>query len=359
MKLLYYSLALYLSLTPGPACAASSKDSKKEPDKACTITSPYSGSFFDLTSLQLFDPKENPKKLKHPREHSWNATGWDMGYNFTINICQPVIEKVEDVVGIEKSMWKNVSAYYKQDGKTYSLGQQNDELVMRGRKLVLNYTDGSPCDTAGKSTHSVVDLKARALVDEDKDDKKKGDGKKKDDDGDDKDSKKKPSSGSTRRKSTVISMLCEKDPTAPQFAISFVGSPDECSYFFEARSHAACATANTSSGGSLNPGGVFGVIVLIAVLVYFVGGCVYNRAVLNQRGWQQVPNYHLWASIWGFFRDLFIILTSSCARFMPSRRGYSRVNGGFGGAGSGRRARGDSSDAENRLIDELNEEWED
>jgi cation-dependent mannose-6-phosphate receptor len=57
-----------------------------------------------------------------------------------------------------------------------------------------------------------------------------------------------------------------------------------------------------------------------------------------------------------------VILTSSCARCLPSRRGYSRVNNGFGGANGGsggRRARGDSSDAENRLIDELNEEWDD
>ena len=56
-----------------------------------------------------------------------------------------------------------------------------------------------------------------------------------------------------------------------------------------------------------------------------------------------------------------MILTSSCARCLPSRRGYSRVNSGFGGSGGngGRRARGDSSDAENRLIDELNEEWDD
>jgi cation-dependent mannose-6-phosphate receptor len=64
-------------------------------------------------------------------------------------------------------------------------------------------------------------------------------------------------------------------------------------------------------------------------------------------------------------QDVFVILTSSCARCLPSRRGYSRVNGGFGGSGNGgsgsggRRARGDSSDAENRLIDELNEEWDD
>lgn len=245
---------------------------------------------------------------------------------------------------------------------------------MRGRKLVLNYTDGSPCDSVGsKSAHSVQDLMAREIVDGDK---KKGKGKDADADDDDdgkKSSKKKPSS-TERKKSVIISMLCDRDPLAPQLALSFVGTQDECSYFFEGRTNAACATANTSSGGSLNPGGVFGVIALIAIIVYLVGGCVYNRAVLQQRGWQQVPNHNLWASIFGFFRvsgiktkglfdranivqDLFIILTSSCARFLPSRRGYSRVNGGIGGLGS-RRGRGDS-DAENRLIDELNEEWED
>ena len=42
---------------------------------------------------------------------------------------------------------------------------------------------------------------------------------------------------------------------------------------------------------------------------------------------------------------------------MPSRRGYSRVNGGIGGMGSGRSGR--DNEAENRLIDELNEEWDD
>jgi cation-dependent mannose-6-phosphate receptor len=40
-------------------------------------------------------------------------------------------------------------------------------------------------------------------------------------------------------------------------------------------------------------------------------------------------------------------------------RGYSRVNGYLGGYTAAGRARGDSADAENRLIDELNEEWED
>jgi cation-dependent mannose-6-phosphate receptor len=52
-----------------------------------------------------------------------------------------------------------------------------------------------------------------------------------------------------------------------------------------------------------------------------------------------------------------IILTSSCARLMPSRRGYSRVSLGHD---NGRdRGRGHRNDDENRLIDNLDEEWED
>jgi len=51
---------------------------------------------------------------------------------------------------------------------------------------------------------------------------------------------------------------------------------------------------------------------------------------------------------------MFIILTSSCARFMPARRGYSRVSLG---QDSGRR--GGRNEDEDRLIDNLDEEWDD
>jgi cation-dependent mannose-6-phosphate receptor len=55
---------------------------------------------------------------------------------------------------------------------------------------------------------------------------------------------------------------------------------------------------------------------------------------------------------------MFVILTSSCARFMPSRRGYSRVSLGQD-AGRGGRGRGRGNEDENRLIDNLDEEWDD
>jgi len=50
---------------------------------------------------------------------------------------------------------------------------------------------------------------------------------------------------------------------------------------------------------------------------------------------------------------------SSCTRFLPSRRGYQRVNENLNGSGYGRGRGRSDSDAENRLIDELNEEWDD
>ncbi|EMD00443.1 hypothetical protein BAUCODRAFT_40479, partial [Baudoinia panamericana UAMH 10762] len=324
--------------------------------KPCTIRSPTSHAFFDLNPLHIEDPTLS--KSKHPRDYSWNTTGWGLGYNFSMNFCGPVVEELEDVDGLRKDAWRNVSAYYKLGGKVFSIGQMNTAPVFHGRKLVLNYTDGSPCDTM-KNAHYVQDLHSpREIIDDDPDDDDDDD----DDDADEREPKK-PSTKKpnptpvTRRKNTIVSFLCDREPLNPLLSLSFVGaSPDECTYMFEARSSAACGGIEVAKQ-SLSPAGVFGVIVLIAVIVYVVGGCVYSRVVLQQRGWRQMPNYNLWAGCFGFVRDIFIILTSSCARFLPSRRGYTRVNGGLGGSGSGR-GRGRDSDAENRLIDDLNEEWD-
>lgn len=106
----------------------------------------------------------------------------------------------------------------------------------------------------------------------------------------------------TRRKSTIISLLCETDSlsSSDEATVAFVAaSPDECTYFFEARSKAACGGIEQDTQ-QLGPSGVFGVIVLIAFLVYFVGGCFYQRTVMHQRGWRQMPNFSFWESIWRF-----------------------------------------------------------
>ncbi len=66
---------------------------------------------------------EGGKKVhSDDREESWHVKGYDYNANFTINFCAPVIERLPDVVGVEKARWQNVSAYYKSGGKVYSIG---------------------------------------------------------------------------------------------------------------------------------------------------------------------------------------------------------------------------------------------
>ena len=165
--------------------------------------------------------------------------------------------------------------------------------VIRGRKMILNYTDGSPCPSLDRRR----DYSSREIIGDDDDDK--------DDDEDEGDSK--PPTSSTRRKTTIISMLCERDPLMPLLTLSFIASPDECTYVFEARTNTACHVIEQAKQ-TLSPSGVFGVILIIAIMVYIVGGCVYSRMVLNQRGWRQLPNYSLWAGICTFFKVCELLL---------------------------------------------------
>lgn len=39
-----------------------------------------------------------------------------------MNFCGPVVEELEDVVGVEDRRWGNVSAFYEKGGRTYSIG---------------------------------------------------------------------------------------------------------------------------------------------------------------------------------------------------------------------------------------------
>ena len=113
-------LLAFLSLALLPPLTHSADEPKHH--KPCTVTSPNSGSYFDLSSLALQPPDAEGKQGKDVRNTSWSARGHDYGVNFTMNFCAPVVEELHDVVGVDKGEWKNVSAFYEQDGKTYSLG---------------------------------------------------------------------------------------------------------------------------------------------------------------------------------------------------------------------------------------------
>ncbi|KAK4201896.1 mannose-6-phosphate receptor binding domain-containing protein [Triangularia verruculosa] len=351
----------------------------EEPSKTRTTSTPVvtpcvatattgAGAFFDLRPDTAVVVPEGEKPPKGSPVEDYVARGWDYGSNFTLNFCSPVVKEVEDVVGLDKDQWKNVSAYYENKGKVYALGLSDGNLVPRGRKLVLQYSGGSPCGLSDERSNdkrwevhegatykyheynddeeSNVSELRRASKDRDDEDDDDDDKPRKDKD------KEKDKPKTQRRKSATFSFLCDRDPDTPT-AASFVGTdPDECAYFFEVRSMHACSIAEPHKPGSVGPGSVFAIIFFIAVLVYVVGGVFYQRTVAHARGWRQLPNHSLWAGIWSFVVDLFTILTSSCARLVPRRRGYHALSR----SPSGRRH---SRDAENRLIDQLDEEWDD
>ncbi|OLN87456.1 putative mannose 6-phosphate receptor-like protein [Colletotrichum chlorophyti] len=318
-----------------PACTAASKSGN--------------GAFYDLRP-DIAVKAEDGKSAKNSITTDYHARGWDYGRNFTLNICAPVIDAVEDVVGLSKGESKNVSAYYTYKNEIYSIGQSSMDIQTRGRVLVLQYKDGSPCGKSkskrskahdGASYNTYVDDEVVTLKSSDGGDSQKKASAEKDD----KDS-------TTRRKSATISFHCDNEQVGGAAHISFVGSdPDDCAYFFEARSQHACPRAEPHQPGSVGPGSVFAIIFVIAVLVYFGGGVFYQRTVAHARGWRQLPNYSLWAGIWGFVSDMFVIATSSCAQLLPGRRGYRHL--------SGSPSRGRNREDENRLIDQLDEEWDD
>lgn len=147
---------------------------------------------------------------------------------------------------------------------------QKDELVLRGRKLVLNYTDGSYCN--GSPGDEM--LSRRAALPKENDNEHKGNPHLAEDYNYDpypKDTidtvpiNNDPaitgfSSLDTDRprRSMIISLLCQTDKLASS-SISFVGTADHCSYFFEMRTTAACSVVEVEEQ-TVGPAGVFGLM---------------------------------------------------------------------------------------------------
>jgi len=335
------------------ALAAPSVSARRaDPDKTtttlpCTATS-SSGAFYDLRADMAIQTKEDGSKPKHNLGGptvDYHPRGWDYGANFTLNICAPVVEPFDNVKDIEEGQWQNISAYYQLKGEVYSLGFASSELIPRGKELVLQYTGGSYCEKKSSSSkRSVAHDGANFRSHEDESTAKDGSFHTLD-----------KSSKDRRRKSATVMFTCDKDPTVTGAMVSFIAAdPEECNYVFKVRSKHACAGAEPHKPGSVGPGSVFAIIFVIAVLVYLLGGIFYNRTINHSRGWKQLPNYSLWAGLWSFLSDFFVIATSSCARLLPNRRGYHHLSASPTRGGNGR-----DREAENRLIDQYDEEWDD
>ena len=212
--------------------------------------------------------------------------------------------------------------------------------MSRGRELVLQYTGGSPCpdlsddddDDRDNDSDSDSNSKAAAKDSGSGFDRRSigGNAGKSDGESDGEPMFSIQASSKIRRKSATFAFLCDRDPLETTAHISFVGTPDECAYFFKVRSPHACAGAEPHKPGSVGPGGVFAIILGVALLVYMIGGVVYNRTVAHARGWRQLPNHTLWLGIWSFVRVRIL-----CGRRYGSSSSSSSSGGGGTGVGNG------------------------
>ncbi|BFZ58659.1 Cation-independent mannose-6-phosphate receptor CI-MPR [Savitreella phatthalungensis] len=249
LVLLGCAQALVPSTLP-PAQRNSDRDGDGVPDEElepCTARHPVTKEFYDLRGL-IRSPDET-KAL------DWHANGHDYGSNFTLNVCAPLIDLSSQ---LPKAV--NTSAmYFDEEEKAFSIGQTSTTPKFRGKKLILEYLDGSACP--GKTSY---------------------------------------------RKSSLIMFTCDASMIGTA-SVSFIGSLEDCAYFFEYRTSRACATTKDIES-AISPGYVFLIILLVALGVYFVGGCMYSRAVLNQRGWKQVPHHETIRSVIGFVVDFALII---------------------------------------------------
>lgn len=195
----------------------------------CTVLSPQKG-FIDLRGLSVV---ENHHGLDV--HLLWSSRGYDLGHNYTIGVCLGAIKRnllsSADVVdGLNAT---EIGAYYIDQplGRYILMGQVSSKPVYKGRKLTLTYEGGSQCD---------------GMTFKD---------------------------GSPLRRRTILTFTCDREMLTKAH-VSYVASVDECTYFFEVRSHLACPTA--AKADNLAAIWIFILILLAALLVYFSGGVLYK-----------------------------------------------------------------------------------
>jgi cation-dependent mannose-6-phosphate receptor len=117
-------LLLAFAALAGVSAAEEGTKTTGSPTSVATpcVATHTNGGFFDLRPDAAVAVAEGQKPPRGIPTQDYTARGWDYGSNFTLNICNAVVGKVDSVVGVEMPMWKNISAYYEVKGKAYSLG---------------------------------------------------------------------------------------------------------------------------------------------------------------------------------------------------------------------------------------------
>lgn len=215
-------------------------ESKEEIPDPCTIKNPSNQGFIDLRGLSALG-NEN-------KAMPWKSRGYDSGKNYTIGICSnPFKQAHNEVSEIQDSVNSTMIGAYYIDPKTnkyVSMGEYSSHPVFRGRKLTLTYENGSFCNARDSTT------------------------------------------GARLRKSTILTFTCDREMSA-KATVSYVGSANDCTFFFEVKSHHACPTA--AKANNMAAAWIFLFIFLAALGVYFSGGLLYKHMKASRKDNRGLP----------------------------------------------------------------------
>uniref|UniRef100_A0A0L0NYT3 MRH domain-containing protein n=1 Tax=Candidozyma auris TaxID=498019 RepID=A0A0L0NYT3_CANAR len=220
-------------LKEGESAAPHSDHDELELDP-CTVLSPHKG-FIDLRGLSVVAGHGHDVK-----QLLWSAKGYDSGHNYTVGVCLGAIKRhlLPNVEVVDSLNASQVGAYYidQETGRYILMGQVSTRPMFKGKKLTLTYENGSNCN---------------GMTFKD---------------------------GTPLRRRTILTFTCDRDMLTKAH-VSYVAAVDECTYFFEVRSHLACPTA--AKADNLAAIWIFVLILLAALLVYLSGGIFYKA--LKQR----------------------------------------------------------------------------
>lgn len=228
-------------------------------DLFCAVLNPQTGQYIDLSQLsstpnEIMDPKKHKKESSKTR---WLVKGWgdDIDKNFTISICSSPISDDTDSSKNKNNARNHLNnrtgAYYSQymtneDTKIESFKSIGDFSIkpqlhnVNSRKLILKYENGSYCP-----------------------DKE-------------------------YRKSTLLNFICDRETTTTA-TISYIGSLNDCSYFFEVRSVYACPTSNKTN--EINVVGIFVGIIIVFILVQYLRRSMHRRIMLKENPTGRTSNF--------------------------------------------------------------------
>ncbi len=128
--------------------------------------------------------------------------------DFSLGICSSPLKEGQTVADIKPEDIKSVGGYYTDiDDNKYSIGKVSTGPIFRGKKLIIEYKNGSYCRGLGKD-------------------------------------------GKNLRKSTILSFTCDRDIMIPA-SVSFIGVLHDCDYYFDVRTIYACATAHKEDNVAL------------------------------------------------------------------------------------------------------------